>query len=91
MGWFHRVYTLFSPQVRQAVHFIHELGSLQYFDNELLKDRIVINPQWIVKVMTCIVSVHNKVITDGRLKHKDIGEHGRQWDMVKIFMRKRVT
>ena len=52
----------YITQIKQAVHFLHELGTLQYFDKELLRDRVVVNPQWIVDVMACLVSVHNKVV-----------------------------
>ena len=46
----------------QAVGFLHDLGSLQHFHNEHLKSKVVINPQWIVDVMSCVVSVHNTPI-----------------------------
>ena len=49
-------------QIKQAVSFLNDLGVLQHFDNEFLRDRVVINPQWIVDVMACVVSVHNTVI-----------------------------
>ncbi len=49
-------------QIKQAVQFLHELGTVQHFDKELLRDRVVVNPQWIVDVMACLVSVHNKVV-----------------------------
>jgi hypothetical protein len=51
-----------SVETSQAVHFLHELGTLQHFDNEFLKDRVVINPQWIVDVMACVVSVKDSHI-----------------------------
>lgn len=46
----------------QAVRLLHELGTIQHFENEFLKDKIVINPQWIVDVMACVVSVHETAI-----------------------------
>ncbi len=49
-------------QVYQAVQFLHELGSLQYFTNEYLKAYVVVNPQWIVDVMACVVSVKDSHI-----------------------------
>ena len=49
-------------QVVQAVQFLHELGSLQHFTNDFLKDQVVINPQWIVDVMACVVSVKGSAI-----------------------------
>lgn len=42
--------------------FLHELGSVQYFTNEFLRDRVIINPQWLVDVMACIVTVKESVI-----------------------------
>ncbi|XP_025077380.1 uncharacterized protein LOC112554025 isoform X3 [Pomacea canaliculata] len=61
-----------KSEVVQAVQFLHELGSLQHFTKEFLKDQVVINPQWIVDVMACVVSVKDSPIKDGRLKHEDI-------------------
>ena len=42
--------------------FLHDLGSLQYFENQFLKSKVVIDPQWIVDVMACVVSVHDTPI-----------------------------
>ena len=62
-----------SSEVLQAVQFLHDLGSLQYFSSEHLKNYVVINPQWIVNVMACIVSIKDSPVKDGRLFHSDIG------------------
>ena len=51
-----------GDEVKQAVQFLHALGSLQYFSNEFLKSRVVISPQWIVDVMSCVVTVHDNAI-----------------------------
>lgn len=59
-------------QVKQAVQFLHDLGSIQFFDTEFLRDIVVINPQWIVDVMACVVSVKDSPIIDGIFYHKDI-------------------
>ncbi|XP_070533769.1 uncharacterized protein [Ptychodera flava] len=69
-----------DTEITQAVQFLHDLGSLQHFDNEYLKDRVVINPQWIVDVMACVVSVHESAIKDGNLLHKDIAEVWSSYD-----------
>lgn len=47
----------FFFQIKEAIQFLHELGTVQYFDNDFLREIIVINPQWIVNVMACVVSV----------------------------------
>ncbi len=46
----------------QAVQFLHELGVLRHFDNEALRSKVVTDPQWIVDVMACIVSVKDSPI-----------------------------
>ena len=61
-----------STEVLQAVQFLHDLGSLQYFSSEHLKHYVVINPQWIVNVMACIVSIKDSPVKDGRLFHSDV-------------------
>ncbi|KAL4228297.1 hypothetical protein ACF0H5_013728 [Mactra antiquata] len=61
-----------KSEVTQSVQFLHELGSLQHFTTENLKSKVVVNPQWIVDVMACVVSVKNSPIQHGRLKHSDI-------------------
>ena len=49
-------------EIMQSIRFLHELGTLQHFSNEFLKDRVVIDPQWIVDVMACVVSVKDSPI-----------------------------
>ncbi|CAL1535024.1 unnamed protein product, partial [Lymnaea stagnalis] len=65
-----------EKDIREAVQFLHELGTVQYFDNEFLREQVVINPQWIVNVMSCVVSVKNSPIQEhhGRFLHKYIPE-----------------
>jgi hypothetical protein len=36
-----------SNEILQAIRFLNDLGSLQYFEINGLKDKVVINPQWI--------------------------------------------
>ncbi|CAG5122482.1 unnamed protein product, partial [Candidula unifasciata] len=63
-----------EKDVREAIQFLHELGTVQYFENEFLRDQVVINPQWIVNVMSCVVSVKNSPIQEnhGKFLHKDM-------------------
>ncbi|XP_070196653.1 uncharacterized protein [Littorina saxatilis] len=63
-----------EKDTKEAIQFLHELGTVQYFDNDFLRSIVVINPQWIVNVMACVVSVKNSPIqeSNGRLLHKFI-------------------
>ncbi|CAD5120949.1 DgyrCDS9499 [Dimorphilus gyrociliatus] len=58
-------------EIFQATEFLHELGSIQHFQNEFLKSKIIINPQWIIDVMACLISVRQNTIKDGKLLHQD--------------------
>ncbi|PAA48002.1 hypothetical protein BOX15_Mlig030627g5 [Macrostomum lignano] len=61
-----------DKHVRQAVNFLNDIGSIQYFDTEFLRQKVVINPKWIVDVMACVVSVKNSHIQKGQLKKSDV-------------------
>lgn len=49
-------------QLKEAVSFLDNLGTVQYFDTDFLRDKVVVDPQWIVNVMACVVSVRASVI-----------------------------
>lgn len=34
-----------SKEILESIRFLNDLGSLQYFENETLKDKVIINPQ----------------------------------------------
>ncbi|CAH1774243.1 unnamed protein product [Owenia fusiformis] len=61
-----------DKEVGQVIRFLNDLGVIQHFEKQRLRDKVVINPQWIVDVMSCIVSVHDNIIQDGKLQHKDV-------------------
>ncbi|XP_064619612.1 uncharacterized protein LOC135483043 [Lineus longissimus] len=61
-------------ETSQAVQFLHDLGTVQHFDNEFLKDQVVINPQWIVDVMASVVSVKDSPIKEGKFRHSDVSQ-----------------
>ncbi|XP_062596866.1 uncharacterized protein LOC134258357 [Saccostrea cucullata] len=62
-----------EKEFAEAVAFLHDLGCLQHFSgNEYLHSKVVVNPQWIVDVMACVVSVKESPIKNGRLNHKDL-------------------
>ncbi|RMZ94163.1 putative serine threonine- kinase pats1, partial [Brachionus plicatilis] len=69
-----------SEEILQAVKFLNDLGSLQYFENKSLKDKVIINPQWIVNAFANVVSVKQKTISNGKLTHDKIKEIWRDYD-----------
>jgi leucine-rich repeat kinase 2 len=72
---------IFEPtEVLDAIRFLSDLGSLQYFEDNFLKNRVVINPQWIIDVITCIISVKESIIKDGHLYHDDKQKIWKKYD-----------
>ena len=61
-----------KEELNQTIQFLHDLGSLLHFNNEFLKNKLIINPQYIVDMMASLVSVNQTCIVDGKLFHKDI-------------------
>ncbi|KAL5014229.1 hypothetical protein ScPMuIL_008499 [Solemya velum] len=61
-----------NTELIQAVQFLHDLGSVQFFNTDFLRSYVVISPQWIVDVMKCIVTVHVGPVQEGKLLHKDM-------------------
>ncbi|RNA31785.1 putative serine threonine- kinase pats1 [Brachionus plicatilis] len=64
----------------QVVKFLNDLGSLQYFENQSLRNKIVINPQWIVDAFAKIVSIKETCIQDGKFTHDKIVEIWKEYD-----------
>ena len=72
---------IFEPtEILEAVRFLNDLGSLQYFENDSLKDKVIINPQWVVDVMACVVSVKSTEIIDGRLYRNKLDKIWKNYD-----------
>ncbi|CAF0705574.1 unnamed protein product, partial [Brachionus calyciflorus] len=63
-----------NQEIIQAIKFLSDLGSVQYFENQSLKNKVVINPQWIVDAFSKIVSVKETCIQDGKFTHDKIAE-----------------
>ncbi|CAD5126558.1 DgyrCDS14654 [Dimorphilus gyrociliatus] len=63
-----------KDEVLQVIHLFHDLGTIQYFENEYLKNKVIINPQWIVDVLSCVISVHENSVKNGKLLHHNINK-----------------
>ena len=69
-----------SEEILQAIKFLNDLGSVQYFENKSLKNKVIINPQWIVNAFTNVVSVRQTSISNGKLTHDKIREIWKDYD-----------
>ena len=67
-------------EILESIRFLNDLGSLQYFEISGLKEYVVINPQWIVNVISCVVSVKDNQIENGRLYHIDLEKIWKNYD-----------
>ncbi len=43
-----------------------------HFNNEFLRNKVIVNPQYMVDLLACLVSVNNGLIEAGRLRHADM-------------------
>jgi leucine-rich repeat kinase 2 len=69
-----------KSELSQCIQFLHDLGSLMYFNNEFLKNKVIINPQYMVDLMACLVSINNSFIQEGRLYHSDLAKIWSKYD-----------
>lgn len=70
-----------SVELSHTLQFLHDLGSIMYFSNqEILRTKVVIDPQFMVDLMACLVSVNNTSIVDGKLLHADVGRIWKKYD-----------
>ncbi|KAH9490076.1 hypothetical protein Btru_035167 [Bulinus truncatus] len=61
-----------KTELLQAVQFLHDLGSVQFFNTPFLKSHVVILSQWIIDVMACLITVHDGPVKDGKFYHSDM-------------------
>jgi leucine-rich repeat kinase 2 len=72
---------IFDPaELAQTIQFLNDSGSIIHFDTEFLRKKVVIDAQFMVDLMTNLVSVNNSFIVDGKLYHKDIGKIWHSYD-----------
>lgn len=57
-----------KSELSQVVQFLHDLGSIMHFNNEFLRKKVIVNPQYMVDLMACLVSVSN-FLFNFRVKH----------------------
>ncbi|KAL3307307.1 Leucine-rich repeat serine/threonine-protein kinase 2, partial [Cichlidogyrus casuarinus] len=53
---------IYADEIQRATKFLHDLGSIQFFENEMLQDIVIVRPQWLIDVMACLISVNNDKI-----------------------------
>ena len=63
-----------DEELTQSLQFLSDLGSIQFFSDELLCDRVITNPQWIVDVLAALISAQNddKIEQHGILHYSQI-------------------
>ncbi len=46
-----------KAELSQVIQFLHDLGSLMHFKNEFLRNKVIVNPQYMIDLLACLVSV----------------------------------
>jgi serine/threonine protein kinase/GTPase SAR1 family protein len=65
--------SLSEDQVKEASIFLHRLGLLVHIDQGMLSNWVILDPQWLARVMASLVSFRTAgIIKNGILKRSDI-------------------
>eukprot|EP00049_Salpingoeca_infusionum_P013197 m.246542 g.246542 ORF g.246542 m.246542 type:complete len:1402 (+) comp15381_c0_seq2:107-4312(+) len=71
-------------EVSDALRMFHELGSFVHYEDELLRDIVILDPQWLVDVISTIIRDH-----DTALHRLDVDsavrKHKRDWELFQQF------
>ena len=54
-----------SDDIMMATEHLHNSGSLIYFPVEELKNLVILNPQWLADVMSCLITIKNNFVING--------------------------
>ena len=64
-----------EEQLLRATHFLNDLGSLVFFEDEATQQRlIVLDPQWLTAMFASVITTSHSYIKNGILKLGDIGQ-----------------
>jgi small GTP-binding protein len=61
-----------EKELVSATRLLHNLGSLSHFDDDGLRDIIILDPQWLCDVMSTIITTKHSYIKNGILEHRDL-------------------
>ena len=63
-----------KENVGTVTRFLHDVGTLIYFDTQGLRDIVILDPQWLANIMASLVTFNHHWIKDGILNTIDL-EH----------------
>ena len=59
-----------EQELELAASFLHNLGSIIHFgDDEKLRDIIILEPQWLTRVMCTVITTKHRLVKQGLLDH----------------------
>lgn len=63
-----------------TTRFLHDVGSLIYFENNVgLRDIVILDPQWLADVFASLITFNHQWIKDGILKTEDLPQVWKQY------------
>ena len=62
------IYT--EREMRKALQFLHDVGLLAHYEEGKLDAIVILDPQWLAKMMATIISFTNKYVKNGVLEYK---------------------
>ena len=58
-----------QSQISMAAEILHNLGTLLHFNDRGLQDLVILNPQWLTKVMSSVITTKHTYARSGLLRH----------------------
>ena len=61
-----------ESHIRTVCNLLHHYGSLVYYNEKGLSDMIILSPQWIMDLMSTIITTKHNIIKNGLLAHVNL-------------------
>ena len=70
---------ILPDNLEMATTHLHNSGSMIYYPAKELKDLVVLNPQWLADVMSCLITIKNNFVVKGYIQAKHLPDIFRKY------------
>ena len=58
-----------EEQAKSAIEYLNDTGYCLYWEDDLLKDNIFIDPQFVTRLLSTIITFSHNFVSDGKLRY----------------------
>jgi len=71
-----------EKELFRASNLLHNLGTLIYFEQDLVLSRyVILDPQWLAKLMSTLITTKHSFVTAGVISHRVLGQIWREFPL----------